>query len=72
MCSRWRGSSGEGKGNIGRGDVPVHEVCKSDGGREKEEGQRLERNGRAGPGTDRLIWEAREGGISWIERMGRQ
>lgn len=80
MRSSWRSSSGEGEGsrranaegNTGRGDDPVHEVCKSNEGREKEEGQRLEGNGRAGPGPDHLIWEEREVGISWIWRMGRQ
>lgn len=46
--------------------------CANQASGEKEEGQRLEGNRRARPGPDHLIWEAREGGISRIERMGRQ
>lgn len=76
MCSRWHGSSGEGRGQMLRG-IPAIETfqfmkCANQATGEKEEGRRLEGNGSARPGPDHLIWEAREGGISWIERMGRQ
>lgn len=80
MCSRWHGSSGkggeEGGGRVPRG-IPAIETfqfmkCANQASGGKEEGQRLEGNRSARPGPDHLIWEAREGGISRIERMGRQ
>lgn len=80
MCSRWHGDSGEARGGDGgrvpRG-IPAIETfrfmkCANQALGEKEEGRRLEGNGRARPGPDHLIWEAREGGISRIEWMGRQ
>lgn len=49
-CDAFKVARRKGRGNTGRRDVPVHEVCKSDDRRKKPEGRRLEGDLRAGPG----------------------